>query len=51
MEKKSLMIDLIIFLPKESFPLPMSKDMQKCEFPASEIRSRKNEVSFLSLSF
>lgn len=51
MEKKSLMIDLIIFLPKESFPSPLSKDMQKCEFPASEIRSRKNEVSFLSLSF
>ena len=41
MEKKSLMIDLIIFLPKESFPSPLSKDMQKCEFPASEIRSRK----------
>ena len=44
MEKKSLMIDLIIFLPKESFPSPLSKDMQKCEFPASESRSGKNEV-------
>lgn len=42
MEKKSLMpVDLIIFLPKESFLSPLSKDMEKCEFPSSESRSRK----------
>ena len=31
MEKKSLMIDLIIFLPKESFPLPLSKGMESAK--------------------
>ena len=51
MEKKSLIIDLIIFLPKESFPLPLSKDMQKCEFPESESRSGKNEVHSYLLYF
>ena len=45
------MIDLIIFLPKRVISITPVQRHGKCEFPASEIRSGKNEVSFLSLSF
>ena len=47
MEKKSLMIDLIIFLPKESFPLPLSKDMESANFRrAKSDRGKKKFHSY-----
>ena len=40
------MIDLIIFLPKESFPLPLSKDMESANFRRA--KSDRGKMKFHS---